>query len=116
MLTSRISIAVPGTFEPNRVVIPSSGWIRSTSAFCVSSSVDDAPNGERGARLKATGTPGPHPPRRHHGAAQAQPLAGAQVEGHPRPAAAVDAELRRRVRLGGGACGDPLLLAEADHL
>ena len=35
MLTSRISIAVPGTFEPNRRVMPSSGWTRITSAFWV---------------------------------------------------------------------------------
>ena len=39
MLTSRISIAVPGTLEPNRRVMPSSGWTRITSAFWVSSSV-----------------------------------------------------------------------------
>ena len=39
MLTSRISIAVPGTFDPNRRVVPSSGWTRITSALWVSSSV-----------------------------------------------------------------------------
>ena len=33
MLTSRISIWVPGTLAPNRKVTPSSGWIRSTRAL-----------------------------------------------------------------------------------
>ena len=39
MLTSRISIALPGTLEPNRIVMPSSGCTRITRAFWVSSSV-----------------------------------------------------------------------------
>ena len=56
MLTSRISIAVPGTLEPNRIVIPSSGWIRITRAFWVSSSVAVAANGWCGARLNTTAT------------------------------------------------------------
>ena len=56
MLTSRISIAVPGTLEPNRIVMPSSGWTRITSAFWVSSSVAGRVNGRCGARLKTTAT------------------------------------------------------------
>lgn len=37
--TSRISIWVPGTLEPNRIVTPSSGWTRMTMALRPSSSV-----------------------------------------------------------------------------
>ena len=39
MFTSRISIWVPGTLEPKRSVIPSSGCTRITSALWVSVSV-----------------------------------------------------------------------------
>src|ERR1035441_6464487 len=39
MVTSRTSIAFPGTLEPNRMVTPSSGWTRITIAFWPSSSV-----------------------------------------------------------------------------
>ena len=51
MLTSRTSIAWPGTLEPNRSVMPSSGCTRITSAFLPSSSVMVASNGRCGARL-----------------------------------------------------------------
>lgn len=54
MVTSRTSIVVPGTFEPNRSVMPSSGWTRMTRAFCPSSSVDVESNGRCGARLNTT--------------------------------------------------------------
>ena len=56
MLTSRISIAVPGTLDPKRMVMPSSGWTRITSALCVRSSVAVALNGRCGARLNTTAT------------------------------------------------------------
>ena len=56
MFTSRISIAVPGTFAPNRSVMPSSGCIRITSALWVSSSVAVALNGWCGACLNTTAT------------------------------------------------------------
>jgi hypothetical protein len=52
MLTSRTSMALPGTFEPKRSVMPSSGCTRMTSAFWPSSSVMVASNGRCGARLK----------------------------------------------------------------
>ena len=47
---------MPGTFDPNRRVTPSSGWIRITRAFSVRSSVDDALNGWCGAFLKTIAT------------------------------------------------------------
>ena len=56
MFTSRISMAVPGTLEPNRIVMPSSGWIRKTTALWVRSSVAVSVNGRCGARLKTTAT------------------------------------------------------------
>ena len=56
MFTSRISIAVPGTLEPKRIVMPSSGWIRITSALWVSSSVAVLVNGRCGAGLKTIAT------------------------------------------------------------
>ena len=83
MFTSRISMAVPGTLEPNRMVMPSSGWTRITSALWVSSSV--AVVAERQVRR----------PLEHHGHLgdpAAQPLAGAQVERHARPAPGVDVQ------------------------
>ncbi|CFS08212.1 Uncharacterised protein [Mycobacterium tuberculosis] len=52
MLTSRTSMAVPGTLEPNRNVTPSSGCTRMTIALVPSSSVMVASNGRCGARLK----------------------------------------------------------------
>lgn len=51
MLTSRTSIRLPGTLEPNRSVMPSSGCTRMTSAFWPSSSVIVASKGRCGARL-----------------------------------------------------------------
>ena len=54
MLTSRTSIADPGTFEPNRTVTPSSGWTRMTRAFLPSSLVSVAANGRCGARWNIT--------------------------------------------------------------
>ena len=64
MFTSRISIAVPGTLEPNRIVRPSSGWIRITRALWVSSSVAARVNGRWGAGLKTTATSVTRRPRR----------------------------------------------------
>ncbi len=64
MLTSRISIEGPGTLEPNRIVIPSSGCTRITRALWVSSSVADAANGWCGARLNTTATSVTRRPRR----------------------------------------------------
>ena len=54
MLTSRTSIWLPGTFEPNRSVMPSSGCTRITNAFLPSSSVMVASNGRCGARLNTS--------------------------------------------------------------
>lgn len=54
MLTSRTSIAVPGTLEPNRRVVPSSGCTRMTMALAPNSSVIVASNGRCGARLKTS--------------------------------------------------------------
>jgi hypothetical protein len=54
MVTSRSSIEVPGTLEPNRTVMPSSGWMRTTKAFCPSSSTAVWANGRCGARWKIT--------------------------------------------------------------
>ena len=56
MFTSRISMAVPGTFAPNRSVVPSSGCTRITRALRVSSSVAMAENGRCGAGLKTIAT------------------------------------------------------------
>ncbi len=64
MLTSRISIALPGTFEPKRMVMPSSGCTRITRAFWVSSSVAVSVNGRCGARLNTTATSVTRRPRR----------------------------------------------------
>src|SRR6266571_1658584 len=50
MLTSRTSMAVPGTLEPNRTVTPSSGCTRITIAFWPSSSVSVLVKGRCGAR------------------------------------------------------------------
>jgi hypothetical protein len=52
--TSRTSMEEPGTFEPNRSVIPSSGCTRITSWLCPSSSVSVIANGRCGARLNTT--------------------------------------------------------------
>ena len=54
MLTSRTSMLGPGTFEPNRMVMPSSGCTRITSALAPSSSVSVCENGRCGARLNTT--------------------------------------------------------------
>lgn len=51
MLTSRTSMMWPGTLDPNRSVMPSSGCTRITSAFWPSSSVIVASKGRCGARL-----------------------------------------------------------------
>ena len=64
MLTSRISIDVPGTLEPKRMVRPSSGCTRITSAFWVSSSVAVAVNGRCGALLNTIATSVTRRPRR----------------------------------------------------
>ena len=83
MFTSRISIALPGTLEPNRIVAPSSGWIRNTMALWVRSSVAVAANGQVRRPLEDHGDLGD---------AAAEPLAGAQVERHPGPAAGLDVD------------------------
>ena len=62
--TSRISIEVPGTFEPKRTVMPSSGWTRMTIAFWPSSSVAVWSKGECGARWKTTAISVTRRPRR----------------------------------------------------
>lgn len=54
IVTSRTSIEVPGTLEPNRTVTPSSGWTRMTRALPPSSSVAPDSKGRYGARLKTT--------------------------------------------------------------
>ena len=54
MFTSRTSIAVPGTFEPKRSVMPSSGWTRMTSAFWPELLGGGAANGRCGARWNTT--------------------------------------------------------------
>ena len=64
MFTSRTSIEVPGTLEPNRTVTPSSGWTRMTRAFWPSSSVCVGVNGRCGARLKTTAISVTRRPRR----------------------------------------------------
>lgn len=63
-MTSRISIDVPGTFDPKRTVMPSSGWTRITIAFWPSSSVAVESNGECGARWKTTAISVTRRPRR----------------------------------------------------
>ena len=52
MATSRTSMVVPGTFEPNRRVTPSSGCTRTTSWLEPSSSVSLTAKGRNGAFLK----------------------------------------------------------------
>ena len=47
-------MAGPGTFDPNRIVTPSSGCTRITSTLEPSSSVSVCENGRCGARLKTT--------------------------------------------------------------
>ena len=64
-------------------------------------------NGQVGRRLEDD---------RHLGHAATQALAGAQVERHPGPAAVVDVQRHRGVRLGGRGLADALLLEEADDL
>ena len=54
MLTSRTSMPCPGTLDPNRNVMPSSGCTRITSALAPSSSVMVASNGRCGARLNTS--------------------------------------------------------------
>ncbi len=55
---------VPGTLEPNRTVMPSSGWTRITMAFWPSSSVAVVSKGECGARWKTTAISVTRRPRR----------------------------------------------------
>ena len=56
MFTSRTSIPLPGTLEPKRRVMPSSGCTRTTRAFWPSSSVIVESKGRWGARLNTTAT------------------------------------------------------------
>ena len=107
MLTSRTSIALPGTFEPNRRVMPSSGCTRITSAFLPEFL------GHRRVERQVRCT---LEHQRDLGDPAAQPLSGAQVERHARPAAGVDLQGDRRERLGGGVLGEALLLEQADDL
>ena len=85
--------------------MPSSGWIRITSALWLE--LLGRGLGERQVRrpLEDDG---------HLGDASAEPLAGAQVERHARPAPGVDLELDRGVRLGGRGRADAVLLEVAD--
>jgi hypothetical protein len=82
MFTSRTSIGCPGTFEPNRSVMPSSGCTRITSAFWAQL---------LGVVARTAGAA----PLEHHrdlGDPAPEPLAGAQVERHAGPAPGVDVE------------------------
>ncbi|SHW65774.1 Uncharacterised protein [Mycobacteroides abscessus subsp. abscessus] len=54
MLTSRTSMALPGTLDPNRSVTPSSGCTRITSALAPSSSVMVESKGRWGAFLNTS--------------------------------------------------------------
>jgi hypothetical protein len=54
METSRTSMTLPGTFDPNLRVTPSSGCTRTTSWLLPSSSVSVSANGRCGARLKTS--------------------------------------------------------------
>ncbi|SKF62647.1 Uncharacterised protein [Mycobacteroides abscessus subsp. abscessus] len=56
MDTSRISICVVGTLAPKRMVIPSSGWMRMTSAFTPRAAVSLALKGRCGAGLNCSAT------------------------------------------------------------
>ena len=76
-------MTLPGTFDPNLRVTPSSGWTRTTSWLLPSSSVSVSAKGRCGARLND---------QRDLGDPAGQPLAGAQVERHARPAAGLHAE------------------------
>ena len=104
MLTSRISIAVPGTLEPNRSVMPSSGWTRITRALW-----RRAPRSRSRERLVRR----PLEHDRDLGDPAAEPLAGAQVERHAGPATGVDVQLDRGVRLGRRGLADAVLVEEA---
>ena len=64
MVTSRTSIWVPGTLEPNRMVTPSWGWTRITTAFWPRSAVSVERKGRNGARLKTTAISVTRRPRR----------------------------------------------------
>ncbi len=64
METSRTSICVPGTFEPKRTVMPSSGCTRMTRAFWPRISVSSALKGRCGARWNTTATSVTRRPRR----------------------------------------------------
>ena len=106
MVTSRTSICVPGTLEPKRIVAPSSGWTRITTAFWPKSSSPWSRNKQVGCALED------HGDLRH---AAAQALAGAQVERHTGPAPGVDVHPDRRVGLRGGIGRDALFLQVALH-
>ncbi len=54
IVMSRTSIVVPGTFDPNLRVTPSSGCTRMTSWLWPSSSTSEAWNGRCGAFLNST--------------------------------------------------------------
>ncbi len=106
IVMSRTSMVVPGTFEPNLSVTPSSGCTRMTSWLCPSSSTSAGSNGRCGALLNMIGDLGDPP---------GQPLAGPDEERHAGPAAVLDAQRDRHVGLGGGVGGHALLLQVADH-
>jgi hypothetical protein len=97
MLTSRISIWVPGTFAPNRSVDALVGLDPHHQRVLPSSSVSVAVNGRCGAGLKHERDLGD--PARH-------PLGGAQVERDARPAAVVDVDADGGVGLGRRVGGD----------
>ena len=56
MLTVRIASVGVGAFAPKRSEMPSSGWIRSTSALASSCSTASVGNGRCGGRLNCTAT------------------------------------------------------------
>ena len=107
MVTSRTSIWVPGTLDPNRIVAPSSGWTRITTAFWPKSSSPWSREEQVRCALEHDGD------LRHPAA---QPLAGAQVERRPGPAPGVDVHPDRGERLGLGIGRDALFLQVAQDL
>ena len=81
----------PGTFEPKRSAIPSSGWMRSVSTFGSLAAGSPMPNSSCGAGLNWIAISDER---------FGQALAVPQVERHARPAPVVDQQLERDERLG----------------
>ena len=106
-MTGASCIRVPGSLASNRTEIPSSGCTLTISRF-----------GAIGVGLTRLENVQRRPPElnRDFGRALGQPLAGAQVEGHARPAPAVELQPQRDVGLGDRARIDPFFLPVARHL